>query len=61
MWPDKRVQNYIGIKVITGKYISDESLIEKLREVLFLDLHKNQIDLSLWFIRHLLIEKLNGG
>ena len=34
MWPDKRVQNYIGLKVITLKVISDKSLIEKLREVL---------------------------
>ena len=34
MWPDKRVQNYIGLNVITRKVISDESLIEKLREVL---------------------------
>ena len=47
MWPNKRVQNYIGLKVITVKVISDESLIDKLREVLFLYLHKNLIDLSL--------------
>jgi hypothetical protein len=31
MWPDKRVQNYIGLDAITGKVVSVESLIEKLR------------------------------
>ena len=35
MWPNKRVHNYIGLKVITVKFISDESLIKKLREVIF--------------------------
>ena len=35
MWPNKSVQNYIGLKVITVKVISNESLIKKLREVFF--------------------------
>ena len=35
IWPAKRVQNYKGLKVITVKVISDESLIKKLIEVFF--------------------------
>ena len=46
MWPDKRVQNYIGLNAITGKVVSVESLIEKLREAACCWPYKDLIDLS---------------